>query len=209
MHRFYRRHQALYAAVTLHVPCRYLKTEGETSRCSAHGFQAQRLEPAPYAPLIRRAVNGRATLVENGHLTTRTLTPRPEAPAARALPVLPAANPCATARCRTADNRIGAACCRDLQVEILCDQNDTEREALIRSRQSPYLCKISREGRDSIDAEMISACSYLEGDGIHCSLHGWLRPDGRTAKPDLCFDWPGNHETLHPGCVFQPASPTS
>ena len=51
---------------------------------------------------------------------------------------------------------------------------------------------------------MISACGYLEADGVACSLHGRHRPDGRTAKPDLCFEWPPKNRGLHPGCVFGP-----
>ena len=78
-------------------------------------------------------------------------------------------------------------------------------EALVRSRRSPYLCKIEREGDFSIEAEMISACGYLGGDGVACTLHGRHRADGRTAKPDLCFEWPPKNQGLHPGCVFAPA----
>ncbi len=127
----------------------------------------------------------------------------------RSLPVLelPAAsaasaNPCATAPCRTADNTMKAACCRDLQIEIMCTRRQRRLEALVRSRRSPYLCKIDREGDFSIEAEMISACGYLGEDGVACSLHGRHRADGRTAKPDLCFEWPPKGQGLHPGCVF-------
>ena len=31
---------------------------------------------------------------------------------------------------------------------------------------------------------------------------GAVRADGRTAKPDLCFEWPPKRQVLHPGCVF-------
>ena len=88
---------------------------------------------------------------------------------ARSLPVLPTApaeNPCATAPCRTSDNTRKAACCRDLQVEIMCTRSQHRLEALVRSRRSPYLCKIDREGEYSLDVEMISACGYLEADGV-------------------------------------------
>jgi hypothetical protein len=123
---------------------------------------------------------------------------------AKALPVLNAANPCQTARCRTADNTIGAACCRDLQVEILCRPGNHRLEALVRSRKSPYLCKVDRESSDSLGAEMISACSFLEPDGVRCVLHGRHRADGRTAKPDLCFEWPKPTDRHHTGCAFRP-----
>ena len=105
---------------------------------------------------------------------------------ARSLPVLssgPAENPCATAQCRTSDNTRKAACCRDLQVEIMCTRGQRRLEALVRSRRSPYLCKIEREGEYSLDVEMISACGYLEADGVACSLHGRIpvgRPDGQA-----------------------------
>src|SRR6185437_14702943 len=93
-----------------------------------------------------------------------------------------------------------AACCRDLQIEIMCNRTQHRLEALVRSRRSPYLCKIERPGDYSLEVEMISACGYLQGDGVSCSLHGRYRPDGRTAKPDLCFEWPPKNRGLHPGC---------
>jgi hypothetical protein len=49
---------------------------------------------------------------------------------------------------------------------------------------------------------MISACGYLDEDGLNCRLHGRLRPDGRPAKPDLCSEWPDDGKGLHPGCIF-------
>jgi hypothetical protein len=116
--------------------------------------------------------------------------------------VLAGANPCALASCRTADNLRGAACCRDLQIEIMCTKRQRKLEALVRSRRSPYLCKVERAGDYSIEAEIISACGYLDGDGIGCTLHSRQRPDGRPAKPDLCSEWPPKKHTLHPGCVF-------
>ena len=73
----------------------------------------------------------------------------------------------------------------------------------MRSRRSPYLCKIDREGDYSIEAEMISACGYLGEDGVACTLHGRHRADGRPAKPDLCSEWPPKNQGLHPGCVFK------
>ena len=77
-------------------------------------------------------------------------------------------------------------------------------EALVRSRRSPYLCKVERAGDFSIEAEVISACGFLDDDGIGCTLHGRVRADGRPAKPDLCSDWPPKNKGLHPGCVFAP-----
>ena len=78
----------------------------------------------------------------------------------------------------------------------------SDLEALVRSRLSPYLCKITRASEDALEAEMISACGYLDGRGSE--LHpAWAeRPDGRPAKPDLCSEWPDNGKGLHPGCIF-------
>jgi hypothetical protein len=91
-----------------------------------------------------------------------------------------------------------------MQVEIMCTRGEARLEALVRTRRSPYLCKVDREGEFSLEAEMISACGYLEPGGVACTLHGRKRADGRSAKPDLCFDWPPKGKGLHPGCVFGP-----
>ena len=191
----------LFCRATLHVPCKYLKHEGEGVRCAAWGFTGT----APSAlrgPRQRRRLGGdRFRLVERGHLVQRDL-PKP-APSPRRLVVL-SQNPCASARCQTSDHKVGAACCRDLQIEIMCDKAWTRQELLIRSRQSPYLCKVTRERDDSIEAEMISACDYLGEDGVACELHGRKRATGESAKPTLCHRWPHptGEEVLHPGCVF-------
>jgi len=191
----------LYVAAALQVPCRFLSEakEGRPARCQAHGFSGKppvvRPERAP-----RRLGKNRFRVVDGGHLVTRVLPP--EAPPPRSLPIAKNVNPCATASCRTADNRIGAACCRDLQIEIMCTGRERRLEALIRARRSPMLCKISRESPFSLAAEMISACGFLMDDGISCGLHGRTRSDGRPAKPDLCSQWPDGGEIMHPGCVF-------
>jgi hypothetical protein len=111
-------------------------------------------------------------------------------------------NPCSIAPCTTADHTRGSACCRDLQVEILCPRSNTALEALVRSRLSPYLCKVTREAEDALEAEVISACGFLDQEGLNCTLHGRQRPDGRPAKPELCSDWPDHGKGLHPGCIF-------
>lgn len=193
----------LYVDAVLHVPCRYLATGPEGASCRAHGYTGT-LPVARRRGQPRQLGGDRFQLVEGRRVVERRLPAPPPAPSARALPVLAEeANPCASAPCRTADNRRGAACCRDLQVEIMCTRKQVALEALVRSRRSPYLCKIEREGDWSIDAEMISACGYLEPGGVNCTLHGRTRADGRTAKPDLCFDWPPKRQVLHPGCVFE------
>jgi hypothetical protein len=193
----------LYVDATLHVSCRYLRQEGAFAQCSAHGF----VGPAPrgaYKPEQRRRLGrNRFLVVENRRAVPRTLPPPAPSPR-HSLPVLDAQNPCALAPCRTADNRRGAACCRDLQIEIMCTRRERRLEALVRSRRSPYLCKVDRAGDFSIEAEVISACGFLDDDGIGCSLHGRVRADGRPAKPDLCSEWPPKNKGLHPGCVFAP-----
>ena len=187
----------LYVDAMLHVPCRYLRRDGAGAQCTAHGYAG----PAPRGPhkreQPRRMSRGRFLIVDNRRTAVRAL-PEP----ARSLPVLGDGNPCALASCRTADNLRGAACCRDLQIEIMCTKRQRKLEALVRSRRSPYLCKVERAGDYSIEAEIISACGYLDDDGIGCSLHGRRRADGRPAKPDLCSEWPPKKQDLHPGCVF-------
>ena len=189
----------LYVDAMLHVPCRYLHRDGPSAHCTAHGFRG----PAPrgaYQPdQPRRLSRDRFLIVENRRTAVRALQPP-----RRSLPVLDTPNPCALAPCRTADNTRGAACCRDLQIEIMCTKRQRRLEALVRSRRSPYLCKVTRAGDFSIEAEVISACGFLDDDGIGCTLHGRVRADGRPAKPDLCSEWPPKNEGLHPGCVFAP-----
>jgi hypothetical protein len=187
----------LYADATLHVPCRYLQREGSRARCLAHGYQGKTPRGPSRPNQIRQLSRDRFLIVDNRRTAVRRLPPPP-----RNLPVLRSANPCAMAACRTADNFRGAACCRDLQIEIMCTRRQRKLEALVRSRRSPYLCKVERAGDYSIEAEVISACGYLDEDGVGCTLHGRRRADGRPAKPDLCSEWPHRKRDLHPGCVF-------
>jgi hypothetical protein len=200
--RLWREGDHLYTTARLQVRCKHLEggPDGQ-SRCRAHGFEA-RLTPPRHRPDARYATNT-FMVVERGREVERELAPKP--PPRRGLPVFDGVNPCATAPCTTADHRRGAACCRDLQLEVMCGPTNHRLEALLRSRQSPYLCKVEREEDDSIGLEMISACGYLGGDGISCVLHDRIRANGRPAKPGLCFEWPAGDATFHPGCVF--ASP--
>jgi hypothetical protein len=187
----------LYVDAMLHVPCRFLRRDGATASCTAYGFTGATPRGPARPEQPRRLNRDRFLVVENRRTAVRTLPPPP-----RSLPVMTTANPCALASCRTADHTRGAACCRDLQIEIMCTKRQRRLEALVRSRRSPYLCKVERAGDFSIEAEIISACAYLDDDGIGCSLHGRHRPDGRPAKPDLCSEWPEKKQGLHPGCVF-------
>jgi hypothetical protein len=147
--------------------------------------------------------DGTLTLVHRGR--SRRLRGRSAPP--RALPVLDAANPCVGAPCRTADHTRGAACCRDLTLEVVAPADDARSahlEALLLARRSPYLCKTERVSQRIIECEVISACGYLEQDGISCALHHHLRPDGKPAKPEVCSAWPdlGPDDVGHPGCVL-------
>ncbi|HEU4700168.1 MAG TPA: hypothetical protein VFS40_13375 [Gemmatimonadales bacterium] len=200
----------LYADAVLHVPCKFLRTEGGEATCGAYGFRGRAPRPRRI-PQPRQLGGNRFRVVDDMRLATRRLPP--SAPAPRSLPVLAptedGGNPCAGAPCATADHKRGAACCRDLQIEIMCTRAQRRLEALVRSRRSPYLCKISRPGEFSIEAEMISACAYLEPGGVNCTLHGRDRADGRPAKPDLCSAWPEKKTGLHPGCVFMRRRRTS
>lgn len=189
----------LYADAVLHVRCKHLHRGPSSSECNVYGYTG-RAAPMPAPPQPRQLGGDRFKVVESRRLVERRLPPPAAAP--RALPVIASDNPCEGAPCRTADNTRGAACCRDLQIEIMCNPEEEKLEALIRSRLSPYLCKIEREGQFSIGAEMISACGFIEESGVACTLHGRRREDGRSAKPDLCFEWPPKGKGLHPGCVF-------
>jgi hypothetical protein len=197
----------LYVEAVLHVGCRYLHEDGGRASCRAHGFEGAAPRGARREPQPLQLGGDRFVVVDDGRNAVREL-PLPR----RTLPVLGGSggsasvgeNPCASAPCRTADNTRKAACCRDLQVEIMCTPAQRRLESLVRSRRSPYLCKIERAGDYSLEVEMISACGYLGPDGVACSLHGRHRADGRTAKPDLCFEWPPKNRGLHPGCVFAP-----
>lgn len=193
----------LWTTARLHVPCRHLRqTEGGTVRCRAHGFEG--VVQAPEMPEQPRQLGGNRFRIADGRrMTTRQLLAPP--PPKRRLPVQDAPNPCATAKCRTADGKIGAACCRDLQVEVSCPPDAEMLESLLRHRKSPYLCKVDRENDDddTVTVEILSACGYLLEDGISCALHGRQRPDGRVAKPELCSAWPKKRSGLHPGCAFK------
>lgn len=192
----------LYVDAVLHVPCKFLRRDGTLATCRAHAFMGRL--PREYSRMEqpRRLGGDRFLVVHRGQTQVRRL-PFPRL----SLPVLESQagpNPCAVAPCATADHKRGAACCRDLQVEIMCTKEERRLEALVFSRQSPYLCKVEREGDFSIGAEMISACDYIGEDRVGCTLHGRLRADGRPAKPDLCSEWPPKNKGLHPGCVFGP-----
>jgi hypothetical protein len=188
----------LLVDATLHLRCRHYKEERGEARCGTHGFQGPAVPEGERPAQPRRLGPDRFLILEQLQLVEREL---PAPPPPRGLPVVEGANPCLGAPCRTADHVRGSACCRDLQVEILCTPEETALEALIWNRLSPYLCKIDRESPRSLGAEMISACGYLDARG-ECALHGRARADGSTAKPDLCFEWPVKGRGEHPGCVF-------
>ena len=200
--RTFEHDEELWTEATLHVPCKYLKVgpDGRQARCGAHGFKGRAPEPRR-ANAPRRLGDEWFTIMEKGKPVSRRLEHAPSV--RRALPLAPDSNPCATAKCHTSDNLRKAACCRDLQVEVVCSPRQTRLEALLRSRQAPYLCKFEREDERTVLVEIISACAYLKEDGLHCDLHGRKRPDGRPAKPVLCSTWPEKRTGLHPGCAFR------
>jgi hypothetical protein len=203
----------LLVEAAVHVPCAYLQPnrlealngrENQQARCTAHGFRGgmppSAQPPVSERPTLRRP-NGAFRVFLKGR--QRTLPLRLKGAARHALPVLNG-NPCATAPCRTADNTRGAACCRDLTLDVMIPKSNTRLEALLRARKSPYLCKVDREDDRSIECEVISACSYLDpADDVSCVLHDRLLPNGRLAKPSICREWPelDEDEVAHPGCV--------
>ncbi len=197
----------LLVDAAVRVGCKYLVAEPgngdgrQEVRCSAHGFRGTL---PPETPVDRAQLlngGGRFTVVQGRKLQAIALPRKPEP--RRSLPTLQP-NPCAGAPCRTADNTRGAACCRDLTLDVATSPRDRKTELLLRSRRSPYLCKVKRTDERTIECEVISACGYLDpADGYSCTLHGRLRPDGNPAKPSICSDWPDFDDeefTGHPGC---------
>lgn len=183
---------------TIHVPCRYLQRHGSRAACAAHGYRTDAGKWPVYTPVSRQLGGDMMELsVDAGLEPVRVTTPR------RALQVLPSGeNPCATARCHTSDNKRGAACCRDLILEIELPERARHREALLRSRRTPYACEFNRTDEDTVELHVISACSFLDTDGVSCVLHGKYRPNRRVAKPFLCTRWPDDPKNTHRGCVF-------
>jgi len=198
----------LLVDATLHVGCRYYgRTGGQAdsgAKCRAHGFAGP--APTATAPAVADPKLGgdRFEAIDGLHRTVVTLPPKP-APK-RSLPTLQFANPCAGAPCRTSDGARGGACCRDLVLDVAMPDVGSLDEALLRNRERPFISKVHRSSDTIMEAEVISACGYLEGDSVSCALHSRVRPDGRTAKPKICFDWPaeGPDYAYHPGCRLIP-----
>jgi len=202
----------------IRVPCKYLSQPepgvtgrgttgdaGRSARCMAHGFTAtppRAPTPHPNGTQERQLRNGKYMVVFKGR--QRALPLPLKRAAQRALPVMQGSNPCVGAACRTADNRRGAACCRDLTLDVVVHESETALEQLLRARKPPYLCKVKRTGPDLVECEVISGCGYLAEDGISCALHDRTLPNGRPAKPAICSDWPDldPNDTGHPGCVL-------
>ena len=195
----------LLVDATVHVACKHLRSANGTTRstCAVYGFEGR-------TPQSSQDMETGPTFDRGGeryrifHKRRNRVLPLPLKRAARRSLPVKNANPCATAPCRTADNKRGAACCRDLTLDVVLTESETEMDALLRSRKSPYLCKVSRENETTVECEVISACGYLDDDGISCVLHDRLLPNGRNAKPSICYEWPdlGPDDTGHPGCVF-------
>ncbi|MBI3981827.1 MAG: hypothetical protein HY337_02870 [Gemmatimonadetes bacterium] len=212
----YRENGRILVEAVIRVDCRYLdgmtagRQNGMNGRggmsgmgvqCLAHGFQGQLPEQSapPAVPSLGQG-NERTFLVQGGRRQQVELRPVPPPP--RSLPVLHGGNPCVGAPCRTADNKQGAACCRDLTIDVVLDRRQPDLVALLRSRKSPYLYKVRPNGNDAVECEIISSCGYLEADDITCSLHDRVRPDGEPAKPFVCSEWPDPDDDSpgHPGC---------
>lgn len=198
----------LVVDAVIRVPCKYLRTgerqEGSTAaglaRCAAHGFAGPTPEPGPRpAPAAARSDDGRFSLIQGRR---RRRLPLPLRTRSRnSLPVLQQ-NPCADAPCRTADNRRGAACCRDLTLEVVVPEGHDGVEHLLRARRQPHVYEVAREEPATVECQVISACGYLEDDGVSCMLHDRVRPDEEPAKPFVCTKWPDQRQayTTHPGC---------
>ena len=193
----------LYVEATLHVPCRFLARTEPGAECRLYGYRgaAPRARAAREQP--RRLGGQRFRVVDreaDGDEIPARRPPRQPAP----FRSWPATNPCADAPCRTADNRRAAACCRDLQVEIMCTRRSGGWRPWCAPEGRRISVRSSGKATSRSMSEMISACGYLGDDGVACSLHGRARAEGRPAKPDLCTEWPPKNRGLHPGCVFGP-----
>jgi hypothetical protein len=190
-----------YVMATLHVPCRHFRqTAHGVASCAAHGFMGKPPRQPRRVDQSRQLGEDRFLVVEDRRLVSRTLRRAP-----RELHVLAQAdggNPCEGAPCRTPDQRPGAACCRNLWLEVMCTPREKQLEALLRARRPRHISYVTRVGASSIELQVISACGYLEPGGVACTLHGRTRDDGRNAKPRLCLEWPPADRKLHDGCVF-------
>jgi len=189
---------------TIHVPCRFLDKTDTGARCKAHNFSGRMPKTDQTDPVPVQLGGDKFSIIHKRKRKNLTL-PLEEEESDGSLPVIQTENPCAKAECRTGDNVKGAACCRDLSLELDLPDTHKKMEALLRSRKSPYLCKVKRDDDETLDCEVISACSYLEEGSVNCTLHGRVRPNDRPAKPSICSEWPDDlddDETGHPGCVL-------
>ena len=220
----FREGSALLVNAVIRVPCKHLVDGDEdawaggrvggregisahrparpTARCLAHGFEGPlpTTRPAGPAPSIRQHRPDDFLIVHSGKRRVMELQTKPLPP--RSLPVMGTDNPCVGAPCRTADNASGAACCRDLTIDVVLEGERPGLLELLRSRRSPYLCKVTPGGNGMAECEVISTCGYLETDGVTCALHDRVRPGGESAKPFVCSQWPelGPDQAGHPGC---------
>ncbi|HEX5818662.1 MAG TPA: hypothetical protein VFY20_07280 [Gemmatimonadales bacterium] len=200
----------VYAMATLHVPCRHYREPAPgAASCAAHAFRGKSPRRPVRAAQPRRFGEDRFLVFEEKRLVPRTLRRAP-----RELRVLPQSNdrnPCDGAPCRTPDQRRGAACCRNLWIELMCTPREKRLEALVRARRSPQVSYVTRVGASSLELQVISACGYLEPGSSACTLHGRAHADGRSAKPGVCVEWPAADGWTHTGCVFAaaPASGTA
>ncbi len=191
----------LLADTTVHVPCKHLQSDGTGATCDVYGYRG-RMPKTTQQNEAKTQFDRGGERYQVFYKSRNRVLPLPLKRAARR--ALPVANPCATAPCRTADNKRGAACCRDLTLDVVLTKAETTMMALLRSRKSPYLCKVTRENDTTVECEVISACGYLGADHVSCVLHDRLLPNGRNAKPSICYEWPdlGPDDAGHPGCVF-------
>ena len=214
----YRDGDVLLVDATLHVGCRHLVDEtGRTAlrggagngrsapvRCAAHGFHGPMppISKEPPPPVRQDDDSFHVVYRNRPQWLSLPLTARARRQQERALPIVED-NPCVGAPCRTADNARGAACCRDLTLDVVVPEGDEATEQFLRSRKAPYLCKVERADHEIVEAEVISACAYLDPeDGISCVLHDRLLPNRQLAKPSICREWPDidEDEAGHPGC---------
>ena len=190
----------LLVEAELRVPCRYLGPgPGGGSACRAHGF---------HGPVVRGAAAGEAQPRRLARDRFRVVDRHRQAdlallPPRRSLP--------------------GPEWHQSLRGGALSDRGQHPARGMLpgSADRDPLPARRGPAGAsDPVPAEPLPLQDRADGptvdrggghlrlwlpgrtDGVSCGLHGRLRPDGRTAKPDLCSEWPDDGKGEHPGCIF-------
>lgn len=195
------RAEGLVVDAVLHAPCAFLRdSPGGAAECVGFGY-CDSSETVERVAASRVRGNRTYELVEDAAIRELQLSELSTDSAERAHP-----NPCAGVACVAGDRSTGSACCREMAIYILCDETDTGLLQLLMSRDSSVVSRVVRYSPGVLQAQLISACSYLGPRG-DCTLYGRARPDGLPAWPSICQRWPLTaDEVRNPRCIFHRAS---